>query len=59
MDNIYITKLLKSDNIGVGSKSTKEITGAIGIDIKKKEIVIFECNSIILATGGYTRSVFG
>ena len=27
----------------------------LGIDIKKKEIVTFECKSLILAAGGYTR----
>src|ERR671926_608 len=27
----------------------------LGIDIEKKEIVIFECKSLILAAGGYTR----
>ena len=26
-----------------------------GIDVKKKEIVTFECKSLILAAGGYTR----
>jgi succinate dehydrogenase/fumarate reductase flavoprotein subunit len=29
--------------------------GAIGIDIGKREIVVFECKSLILAAGGYTR----
>jgi succinate dehydrogenase / fumarate reductase, flavoprotein subunit len=32
-----------------------QVKGAFGIDIKKKEFVTFECNSLILATGGYTR----
>lgn len=77
MDNVYITKLLKS----AGSDSsegdlneerrlsstaaqhqqeeadaTKEIIqGAFGVDLENKEIVIFECTSLILAAGGYTR----
>jgi succinate dehydrogenase/fumarate reductase flavoprotein subunit len=54
VEDVYITKLLKSDNLG-GKKETTKVTGALGIDFKKKEIVIFECNSLILATGGYTR----
>jgi succinate dehydrogenase/fumarate reductase flavoprotein subunit len=67
-DNIYVTKLLKSVNVnGEGPAGEKEgevegeeeeeeeVKGAIGIDIEKKEIVIFECKSLILAAGGYTR----
>src|ERR1041384_3464719 len=33
----------------------EEIKGAFGIDIEKKEFVTFECKSLILAAGGYTR----
>ena len=55
VDNVYITKLLKSTNVGVKGEATEEVNGAFGIDFKKKEIVIFECKSLILATGGYTR----
>jgi succinate dehydrogenase/fumarate reductase flavoprotein subunit len=59
IDNVYITKLLKSGNInGKGTPPEKEeeaVKGALGIDSEKKEIVIFECNSLILAAGGYTR----
>jgi succinate dehydrogenase/fumarate reductase flavoprotein subunit len=54
VDHIYITKLLKSSDVGEKVK-VPEVKGAIGIDIKKKEIVLFECKSLILATGGYTR----
>ncbi len=32
-----------------------QIGGAFGIDIQKKEFVTFECKSLILAAGGYTR----
>ena len=55
VDNIYITKLLKSPNVGLKGEATEQSNGAYGIDFKKKEIVIFECKSLILATGGYTR----
>jgi succinate dehydrogenase/fumarate reductase flavoprotein subunit len=64
IDNIYVTKLLKSVNVnGEGPAGEKEgegveeeeVKGAIGIDIEKKEIVIFDCKSLILAAGGYTR----
>jgi succinate dehydrogenase / fumarate reductase, flavoprotein subunit len=36
-------------------KGREEIKGAFGIDIEKKEFVSFECKSVILAAGGYTR----
>ena len=65
IDNIYVTKLLKSDDVieegpaggieGEREGEEEEVKGAIGIDIEKKEIVIFECKSLILAAGGYTR----
>jgi succinate dehydrogenase/fumarate reductase flavoprotein subunit len=68
IDNVYVTKLLKSDDVieeepAAGGKEEgeregeeeEEIKGALGIDIEKKEIVIFECKSLILAAGGYTR----
>ena len=54
VDNVYIVKLLKSSSVGAKGEAT-EVKGAYGIDFKKKEIVRFECKSIILATGGYTR----
>jgi succinate dehydrogenase/fumarate reductase flavoprotein subunit len=50
IDNVYITKLLKSDNDGGG-----RVYGALGVDIENKEFVRFECKSLILAAGGYTR----
>jgi succinate dehydrogenase / fumarate reductase, flavoprotein subunit len=45
---------------GPSSSVTKEeeqgqVKGALGINIEKKEIVTFECKSLILAAGGYTR----
>jgi succinate dehydrogenase / fumarate reductase flavoprotein subunit len=59
IDDVYVLKLLKSvhDVNGEGSSAAEgggEVRGALGIDLKKKEIVIFECKSLILATGGYT-----
>ena len=59
MDSIYITKLLLKDNIenvdGHLNSSLSKIKGAIGIDIKEKQLVKFNCKSLILASGGYTR----
>ena len=56
IDNVYITKLLKSDDVNEEVPAGEgEVKGALGIDIEKKEILIFECKSLILATGGYTR----
>jgi succinate dehydrogenase/fumarate reductase flavoprotein subunit len=63
IDDVYILKLLKSvdDVKGEGSATAAakgiggEVRGALGIDLKKKEIVVFECKSLILAAGGYTR----
>src|SRR5690242_9338188 len=65
VDNIYILKLLKSaDNVDGGeegsssaaaSEAEEEVTGALGLDVKRKEIIMFECGSLILAAGGYTR----
>ena len=55
VDDVYITKLLKSGDLSGKEKTEEEVKGAIGIDFKKKEIVIFECKSLILAAGGYTR----
>jgi succinate dehydrogenase / fumarate reductase, flavoprotein subunit len=63
IDNVYITKLLNSDDINEEGPSAAEeqgegqekVKGALGVDIEKKEIVIFECKSLILAAGGYTR----
>jgi succinate dehydrogenase / fumarate reductase, flavoprotein subunit len=63
VDNVYITKLLKSTDIektqraqerGRG-RGREEIFGAVGIDLKKKNIIIFKAGCVILATGGYTR----
>ena len=60
IDNVYITKLLKSNNANdvneeVPTGEGGEVIGALGINIEKQEILIFECKSLILATGGYTR----
>ena len=56
IDNVYITKLLKSDDVNEEVPTREEeVKGALGIDIEKKEILVFDCKSLILATGGYTR----
>jgi succinate dehydrogenase flavoprotein subunit len=60
IDNVYITKLLKTDGLngeGPAGEGTEwdEVKGALGINIEKREIMIFECKSLILAAGGYTR----
>ena len=55
VDDVYITKLLKSGDAGGKREIPEEIKGAFGIDFRKKEIVLFLCKSLILATGGYTR----
>src|SRR5918994_1564793 len=60
IDNVYITKLLKSTNTektqgAQGKGKEQEISGAMGIDLKRKKIIIFKAKCIILATGGYTR----
>ncbi len=54
IDDIYITKLLTSNNLE-GNVSAIKVTGALGIDINKKEITTFQFRSLILAAGGYTR----
>ncbi|HEY6404974.1 MAG TPA: FAD-binding protein, partial [Nitrososphaeraceae archaeon] len=33
----------------------EEIKGAFGVDVQNEELVTFECKSLILAAGGYTR----
>ena len=60
VDNVYITKLLKSTDIekregAQGKGKEQEILGAMGIDLKRKKIIIFKAKCVILATGGYTR----
>jgi succinate dehydrogenase flavoprotein subunit len=68
VDNIYITKLiLISDDVSKersgatvtpeksGSKEREVVRGGFGVDIEKNELAMFECKSLILAAGGYTR----
>jgi succinate dehydrogenase / fumarate reductase, flavoprotein subunit len=69
IDNVYITKLLESDDDGDDINGERplsstaipeqvvkeEVIGAVGVDIENKEFVVFECKSLILAAGGYTR----
>jgi succinate dehydrogenase/fumarate reductase flavoprotein subunit len=53
IDDVYIIKLSKSDNDDYDGNN--EVNGALGVDIENKEFVRFECKSLILAAGGYTR----
>ena len=70
IDNVYIMKLLKMkvDNdepnregplLSTATQeeemAKEEVKGALGVDIENKEFVAFECKSLILAAGGYTR----
>jgi succinate dehydrogenase/fumarate reductase flavoprotein subunit len=61
IDNLHIIKILKADDLnGKGPDEEEnvgqgEAKGALGIRIETKEIMVFECKSLILATGGYTR----
>ena len=55
VDAIYVTSLLTSDDRGT-KRSVEDIEAKdTGINIKKKEFVLFVCKSLILAPGGYTR----
>jgi succinate dehydrogenase / fumarate reductase, flavoprotein subunit len=54
IDDVYIIKLSKSDNDD-DYDDGGEVNGALGVDIENKEFVRFECKSLILAAGGYTR----
>jgi succinate dehydrogenase / fumarate reductase flavoprotein subunit len=53
IDNVYVVRLLNGAAAAEGGGG--EVRGALGIDLKKKEIVMFGCKSLILAAGGYTR----
>jgi succinate dehydrogenase / fumarate reductase, flavoprotein subunit len=55
VEDVYITKLLKSGYVLEKKETVEEVKGAFGIDFKKIENVIFECKSLVLAAGGYTR----
>jgi succinate dehydrogenase flavoprotein subunit len=46
MDNIFITRILKKND---------QVIGALGIDFKKKGLVVLQSKCIILAGGGYSR----
>ncbi|MDO8609609.1 MAG: FAD-binding protein [bacterium] len=45
-DEFFVSKLIKKNN---------KIIGAIGIDIKKGEFIVFKSKSVIVATGGAGR----
>ncbi len=44
LEDVTIVNILTKDN---------NVTGAIGLDIYSGEIILFECKSIIIGTGGY------
>jgi succinate dehydrogenase / fumarate reductase flavoprotein subunit len=69
IDNIYITKLIFISDDLIRERSGATVTpeesiavereavrGGFGVDIEKNELVTFECKSLILAAGGYTRA---
>jgi succinate dehydrogenase/fumarate reductase flavoprotein subunit len=62
-DSVKIERLSSStstsarpeEQVAEEEEGREEIKGAFGVDIEKKEFVTFECKSLILAAGGYTR----
>ena len=61
IDNIFITKLLRSADLEEGQREQEKIKkghaimGAVGIDLKSKNITILKFKCVILAAGGYSR----
>lgn len=61
IDNIFITKLLRSADLEEGQREQEKIKkghaimGAVGIDLKGKNITILKSKCVILAAGGYSR----
>jgi succinate dehydrogenase / fumarate reductase flavoprotein subunit len=68
IDNVYVTKIiLKSGDRNIEkskasaapeepiAKDLKAVKGGFGVDVEKNELVTFDCKSLILAAGGYTR----
>ena len=62
IDSIYISKLLTSHDLepkGSGKVNEEEedetYVGAIGIDTRHRNVVLFQSISLILAAGGYSR----
>ncbi len=49
------TAISKQEEQVVKEEEEEEIKGAFGVDVENKEFVTFECKSLILAAGGYTR----
>lgn len=46
LENIFIASLLKNGG---------RISGALGIDFKKGQVVVFNSKAVVLAAGGYTK----
>jgi succinate dehydrogenase / fumarate reductase flavoprotein subunit len=61
IDNVFITKLLRSVDLEEGQRKREKIKkghairGAVGIDLKSKNITILKSKCVILAAGGYSR----
>jgi succinate dehydrogenase / fumarate reductase, flavoprotein subunit len=68
IDNVYVTKIILKSGDGNIEKSKasaapeepiakdlKAVKGGFGVDVEKNELVTFDCKSLILAAGGYTR----
>jgi succinate dehydrogenase / fumarate reductase flavoprotein subunit len=49
------TATMRIEEQVVNEEEKNTIKGAFGVDLENKEFVTFECNSLILAAGGYTR----
>ena len=49
------TATIRIEEQVVNEEEENAIKGAFGVDLENKEFVTFECNSLILAAGGYTR----
>jgi succinate dehydrogenase/fumarate reductase flavoprotein subunit len=49
------TATMRIEEQVVNEEEENAIKGAFGVDLENKEFVTFECNSLILAAGGYTR----
>src|SRR5919106_3174723 len=49
------TATMRIEEQVVNEEEENAIKGAFGVDLENKEFVTFECTSLILAAGGYTR----
>ncbi|MCP4752220.1 MAG: FAD-binding protein [Proteobacteria bacterium] len=47
VENVAVLELLTSDNV---------VSGALGLDVKTGEFVVFRCKAVIMATGGWHKA---